>query len=57
LQTPFTQVRSRSAAGSGTSSRVTSHGPVGPCVSKPLPIIQVGDWNCQSRTETSFPTM
>src|SRR5437899_2652643 len=43
--------------GSGTSSRVTSQGPVGPCVSKLLPITQVGEWNCQSRTETSLPTM
>src|SRR5947207_2715999 len=28
---------------------------MGPCVSKPLPIIHVGEWNCQSRTERSLP--
>src|SRR5439155_85183 len=33
------------------------NGPVGPCVSKLLPITQVGEWNCQSRTDTSLPTM
>ena len=31
--------------------------PMGPWVSKPLPVVHVGAWNCQSRTETSFPIM
>jgi len=50
---PFTQVRSSSAWGSPTSSGVTSHGPMGPCVSNDFPIVIVGVLSCQSRTLTS----
>ena len=50
---PFTQVRRRSPCGSPTSSAVVSHGPIGPCVSNDLPIVQVGTRSCQSRTDTS----
>ena len=40
--------------GSGSSSVVTIHGPIGQCVSKDLPIVIVGTRICQSRTETSL---
>ncbi len=53
---PFTQVRRRSWWGSGSSSAVTIQGPIGPWVSKDLPIVQVGVRSCQSRTVTSFTT-
>ncbi len=50
---PLTNVRSISACGSGTSSAVTSQGPIGPCVSHDLPSVKVGLFCCQSRTDTS----
>src|SRR5229473_1977415 len=53
---PLTKQRTVGAWGSGTSSLVTIHGPIGPCVSNDLPIVNVGEWNCQSRAETSFAT-
>ena len=53
---PFTHVRMPSACGSGISSAVTSQGPIGPCVSKDLPIVMVGLRSCQSRTVTSLTT-
>ena len=53
----LTQVRRRRRWGSGTSSVVTSHGPIGPWVSKDFPIVHVGVRHCQSRTLTSFMTV
>ncbi len=53
---PFTQVRRRKPCGSPTSSAVVIQGPIGPCVSNDLPIVQVGTRSCQSRTLTSFTT-
>ena len=52
---PLTNSLISRLATSPTSSGVTRYGPIGPCVSNDLPIIQVGEWNCQSRTETSLP--
>ena len=54
---PFTQVRTRRAWGSGTSSAVTNHGPMGPWVSKLFPSVMVGVRRCQSRTLTSLTTV
>jgi len=53
---PLTRLRSGRFCGSGTSSVVTIHGPIGPCVSKLLPIVKVGECFCQSRAETSLAT-
>ena len=41
---PLTSVRSSSVCGSPTSSGVTIHGPVGPCVSHDLPSVIVADF-------------
>jgi hypothetical protein len=51
-----THVRTERSDGS-TASAVTIHGPSGPCVSKLLPGHIVGVSCCQSRTETSLPTV
>ena len=53
LDSPFTQVRRRRPCGSPSSSGVVIQGPIGPCVSNDLPIVQVGTRSCQSRTVTS----
>ena len=53
---PFTQVRKARPCGSPSSSGVTIQGPIGPCVSKLLPIVIVGVRSCQSRTVTSSTT-
>ena len=48
---PLTSVHSDRFCGSGTSSFVTIHGPVGPNVSQPLPLSQVPPrsvWNSRS---------
>ena len=50
---PFTRVASRSAAGSGISSVVTSHGPQPPVAGKFLPGVNWVVCRCQSRTEPS----
>ena len=52
---PFTRWRIRSEWGRLISSRVTSHGPMGPNVSQPFPLSHCGprsNWN--SRSEISF---
>ena len=54
---PLTRVRTARAWGSAISSAVTSHGPIGPWVSKLLPSIIVGVARCQSRTLTSLTTV
>ena len=41
MRTPFTSSHMCSFCGLGTSSRVTSHGPMGPKVSQPLPLSHV----------------
>src|SRR5471032_3014270 len=46
---------SSKVCGSATSSAVTSHGPIGPKVSKPLPLSQVPPRSiCHSRSDTSL---
>ena len=56
LRWPFTSSHRSSFWGSGTSSLVTSHGPTGPKVSKPLPLPHWPPlrWSCQSRADTSL---
>ena len=54
-RTPFKSNHKSSLCGLATSSRVTNQGPMGPKVSKPLPLSQVGPRsNCHSRSLTSF---
>ena len=54
---PFTVSHIGSFCGSATSSRVTSHGPVGPKWSADLPLVHCpcrSVWN--ARSDTSFAT-
>ena len=56
MRLPFTSSHMSSVCGSLISSVVTSHGPIGPAVSKPLPLSHwlVAIW--KARSETSFTT-
>ena len=56
MRLPLTSSHMSSVCGSVISSVVTSHGPIGPEVSKPLPLSHcvVAIWN--ARSETSFTT-
>ena len=54
---PFTSSHRSRACGSGTSSGVTSQGPIGPKLSKPLPLSQVPPRSvCHARSLTSLTT-
>ena len=57
MRSPFRSSHMPSACGSGISSLVTIHGPVGPKVSQPLPLSQVPPRSVwKLRSETSFTT-
>jgi hypothetical protein len=56
MRLPFTSNHRSSACGSRTSSAVTSQGPIGPAVSKPLPLSHcvVAIWKARSETSLTM---
>ena len=56
MRVPFTSSHMSRTCGSGISSVVTSHGPIGPAVSKPLPLSHCPVANWKARSDTSFTT-
>ena len=56
MRLPLTSSHMSSTCGSVISSVVTSHGPIGPKLSQPLPLSHCDDWSWNARSETSFTT-